>query len=132
MLNALWLAFFVIASIAGLFQWLILHDAQVFTRIVQSPFDMASLSVSLMILLFGTLTLWLGFLRAADSAGPADWLGRARPRLVRRLMPGVPAGPRAIGLITLNSAADGLRLDTAAPRSGLRAMRELQTLNPGA
>lgn len=129
MLNALWLAFFILASIAGLFQWLVLNDAQVFTRIVQSLFDMAALSVSLMILLFGTLTLWLGFLRIAESAGLIDLLGRALTPLFRRLMPGVPAGHPAIGLITLNFAANGLGLDNAATPIGLRAMRELQTLN---
>lgn len=130
MLNALWLAFFLLAAVAGLFQWLFLHDAQVFTRIVQSLFEMAALSVSLMILLFGTLTLWLGFLRIAESAGLIDLLGRALTPLFRRLMPDVPAGHPAIGLITLNFAANGLGLDNAATPIGLRAMRELQTLNP--
>ena len=130
MLNALWLAFFLLAAVAGLFQWLVLHDAQVFTRIVQSLFEMAALSVSLMILLFGTLTLWLGFLRIAESAGLIDLLGRALTPLFRRLMPDVPAGHPAIGLITLNFAANGLGLDNAATPIGLRAMRELQTLNP--
>lgn len=130
MLNALWLAFFLVAAVAGLFQWLVLNDAQVFTRIVQSLFEMAALSVSLMVLLFGTLTLWLGFLRIAESAGLIDLLGRVLTPLFRRLMPGVPAGHPAIGLITLNFAANGLGLDNAATPIGLRAMRELQTLNP--
>jgi len=130
MLNTLWLAFFVIASLSGLYQWLILHDAEVFSRIVVSLFDMAELSVSLMLLLFGTLTLWLGFLRIAEAAGLIELLGRLLTPLFRRLMPGVPAGHPALGLITLNFAANGLGLDNAATPIGLRAMRELQTLNP--
>lgn len=130
MLNGLWLAFFLIAAVAALYQWIALGDADVFARLVASLFDMAELSVSLMILLFGTLTLWLGFLRIAEAAGLVELLGRILSPLFRRLMPGVPAGHPALGLITLNFAANGLGLDNAATPIGLRAMRELQTLNP--
>ena len=130
MLNGLWLAFFLIAAAAALYQWIALGDADVFARLVGSLFDMAELSVSLMILLFGTLTLWLGFLRIAEAAGLVELLGRVLTPLFRRLMPGVPAGHPALGLITLNFAANGLGLDNAATPIGLRAMRELQTLNP--
>ena len=130
MLNGLWLAFFLIAAAAALYQWIALGDAEVFARLVASLFDMAELSVSLMILLFGTLTLWLGFLRIAEAAGLVELLGRILTPLFRRLMPGVPAGHPALGLITLNFAANGLGLDNAATPIGLRAMRELQTLNP--
>jgi len=91
---------------------------------------MARLSVEVMILLFGTLTLWLGFLRIAEAAGLIDLLARALGPLFARLMPEVPRGHPAIGLITLNFAANMLGLDNAATPMGLRAMRELQTLNP--
>ena len=63
MLNILWLAFFIVAAVSSAFQWLWLGDAEVFARMVQSLFEMAALSVQLMLLLFGTLTLWLGFLK---------------------------------------------------------------------
>ncbi|HBT33012.1 MAG TPA: hypothetical protein DEB15_09315, partial [Pusillimonas sp.] len=130
MLNALWLAFFLIAACAGLYQWLVLSDPDVFSRIVQSLFQMAELSVSIMILLFGTLTLWLGFLRIAEAAGLIDTLSRWLSPLFRRLMPEVPKNHPALGLITLNFAANGLGLDNAATPIGLKAMRELQSLNP--
>jgi spore maturation protein SpmA len=130
MLNKLWLAFFVVASVAGLYQWIILHDPEVFARIVASLFSMAELSVELMVLLFGTLTLWLGFLRIAEAAGLIEFLSRLLAPLFRRIMPEVPAGHPALGLITLNFAANGLGLDNAATPIGLRAMRELQALNP--
>jgi len=130
MLNTLWFAFFIIALVAGLYQWIFLNDPEVFTRIVGSLFDMAELSVELMILLFGTLTLWLGFLRIAEGAGLIQLLSRILSPLFRRLMPGVPAGHESIGLITLNFAANGLGLDNAATPIGLRAMHSLQTLNP--
>ena len=130
MLNALWLAFFLIAACAGLYQWLVLADPDVFSRIVQSLFEMAELSVSIMILLFGTLTLWLGFLRIAEAAGLIETLSKWLSPLFQRLMPEVPRNHPALGLITLNFAANGLGLDNAATPIGLRAMRELQSLNP--
>ncbi|HEU0230113.1 MAG TPA: nucleoside recognition domain-containing protein [Burkholderiaceae bacterium] len=130
MLNTLWLAFFVIASISGLYHWVVLHDPAVFSRIVLSLFDMADLSVKIMILLFGTLTLWLGFLRIAEAAGLVESLARLLTPLFRRLMPGVPAGHPSIGLITLNFVANALGLDNAATPIGLRAMHSLQSLNP--
>jgi spore maturation protein SpmA len=130
MLNALWLGFFLVAAAASLFQWLVLGDAQVYARLIASLFDMADLSVKLMLLLFGTLTLWMGFLRIAEKAGLVDGLARLLAPLFRRLMPDVPAGHPALGLITLNFAANALGLDNAATPIGLRAMRALQTLNP--
>ena len=130
MLNLLWLSFFVISAISGLYQWLFAADPEVFARMVQSLFKMAELSVSIMVLLFGTLTLWLGFLKIAESAGLIDALGRGLSPLFKRLMPDVPAGHPALGLITMNFAANGLGLDNAATPIGLKAMRALQSLNP--
>jgi spore maturation protein SpmA len=132
MLNRLWLGFFLVAAIAALAQWLIGGNAGVFAAMVASLFDMAKLSVDVMLLLFGTLTLWLGFLRIAERAGLIALLARALGPLFARLMPEVPRGHPAIGLMTLNFAANMLGLDNAATPIGLRAMRELQTLNPSA
>ena len=130
MLNRLWLGFFLTAALAALMRWLVGGDSGVFAAMIGSLFDMAKLSVEVMILLFGTLTLWLGLLRIAERAGLVDALARLLGPLFRRLMPEVPAGHPAIGLITLNFAANALGLDNAATPIGLRAMRELQTLNP--
>lgn len=130
MLNLLWLGFFLVAAAAALFQWLVQGDPEVFARLIASLFDMADLSVKLMLLLFGTLTLWMGFLKIAESAGLVAGLARLLGPLFRRLMPEVPAGHPALGLITLNFAANALGLDNAATPIGLRAMHALQTLNP--
>lgn len=130
MLNSLWLGFFLVGAAAGLIQWIWLGDADVFSRMVASLFDMAKLSVNVMVLLFGTLTLWLGLLRIAEQAGLVQTLARWLAPLFARLMPEVPRGHPALGLITMNFAANGLGLDNAATPVGLRAMRELQTLNP--
>ena len=130
MLNTLWLGFFVIAAIAALVQWVVGGNAGVFAAMVEALFAMAKLSVEVMVLLFGTLTLWLGFLRIAEQAGLVGALARWLSPLFARLMPGVPRGHPALGLMTLNFAANGLGLDNAATPIGLKAMRELQTLNP--
>ncbi|MCY1280041.1 Nucleoside recognition [compost metagenome] len=130
MLNGLWLSFFLVAAVTALARWLVGGEATVFAAMVESLFAMAKLSVEVMILLFGTLTLWLGFLRIADKAGLVEGLARLLGPLFRRLMPEVPAGHPAIGLITLNFAANGLGLDNAATPIGLKAMKALQELNP--
>lgn len=130
MLNGLWLAFFLVAAVSALARWLAGGDAAVFAAVVESLFAMARLAVEVMVLLFGTLTLWLGLLRIAESAGLVGRLARLLGPLFSRLMPGVPAGHPALGLITMNFAANALGLDNAATPIGLKAMRELQTLNP--
>ena len=130
MLSRLWFGFFIAATMAALARWLIGGDETVFAAIVAALFEMADLSVKVMLLLFGTLTLWLGFLGIAERAGLVDCLARLLGPLFARLMPEVPRGHAAIGLITLNLAANALGLDNAATPIGLRAMRELQTLNP--
>lgn len=130
MLNTLWLLFFLFAALSGAYHWFFLDQPEIFGAMVQSLFTMAELSVQIMIVLFGTLTLWMGFLRIAEQAGIIDRLGYWLTPLFKRLMPGVPAGHPALGLITLNFAANGLGLDNAATPIGLRAMHALQELNP--
>ncbi|MCK7592859.1 nucleoside recognition domain-containing protein [Pseudomarimonas salicorniae] len=130
MLNWLWLGFFLVAMLSGLARWLLGGEAEVFAAMVAALFDMARLSVELMVLLFGTLTLWLGLLAIGERAGLIEALARWLGPLFERLMPGVPRGHPAVGLVTLNFAANGLGLDNAATPIGLKAMRALHELNP--
>lgn len=130
MLNALWLGFFLCAALAAGGRALFFGDPAVFAAMVESLFAMAKLSVEVMLLLFGTLTLWLGFLKIAERALLVQALARWLSPLFARLMPEVPAGHPALGLITLNFTANALGLDNAATPIGLKAMRELQSLNP--
>ena len=129
MLNFLWLGFFLVASASALWRVLVMGDVTVFAAMVESLFTMAKLSVEVMLLLFGTLTLWLGFLCIAERAGLVRSLARLLSPLFARLLPGVPAGHPALGLITMNFTANALGLDNAATPIGLKAMQELQTLN---
>lgn len=130
MLNGLWLGFFLVAALTALARWLLGGEADIFEQMVKALFAMAKSSVDLMLLLFGTLTLWLGLLRIAEKAGLVQLLARLLGPLFSRLMPEVPKGHPALGLITLNFAANGLGLDNAATPIGLKAMHALQELNP--
>ncbi len=76
MLNFLWLGFFLLAAASALWRWLVAGDPAVFAAMVESLFAMARLSVEVMILLFGTLTLWLGFLQIAEKAGLVERFAR--------------------------------------------------------
>lgn len=130
MLNGIWLSFFVAAFAAALWQWLGVGDAEVFSRLVAALFDMARLSVEIVLVLVGTMTLWLGFLAIAEKAGLIRVLARLLDPLFSRLMPEVPSGHPALGHITMNFAANVLGLDNAATPIGLKAMHALQSLNP--
>ena len=130
MLNWIWLGFFLSAFAAALWQWLGLGDADVFSRLVAALFDMARLSVEIVLVLVGTMTLWLGFLQIAERAGLIAVMARLLDPLFRRLMPEVPSGHPALGHITMNFAANVLGLDNAATPIGIKAMHSLQSLNP--
>lgn len=130
MLNGIWLSFFIAAFAASLWQWLVGGDSEIFARLVQSLFDMARVSVDIILVLLGTMTLWLGFLSIAEKAGLIRLLGRILDPLFCRLMPEVPRGHPAMGLISMNFAANILGLDNAATPIGIKAMHSLQTLNP--
>ena len=115
MLNFLWLGFFLVAALSAVWRWLMMGDAAVFAAMVESLFSMAKLSVEVMILLFGTLTLWLGFLRIAEKAGLVETLSRLLSPLFARLMPEVPRGHPALGLITMNFTANAVRPSVLKP-----------------
>ena len=130
MLAHIWFGFFAVAFISALYQWLFNGHAAIFSEIIQSTFDMASLSVEVAIGLIGVLCLWLGFFRIAEKSGLITVLSRALEPLFTRLMPEVPRGHKAHGSITMNIAANMLGLDNAATPMGLKAMQDLQQLNP--
>src|SRR5690625_6233489 len=128
MLNILWLWFFIIGLLSGAYQFLVLQHTDVFAAMVRSLFDMAELSVQVVLVLFGTLTLWMGFLRIAEKAGLIELLVKLLSPILGRLMPGVLHGHPAFGLITLHFAAIVYGLYIAAPPIGLWVMNFLQSL----
>ena len=132
MLHRIWLGFFLLAFICGLGQWLFAGDADVFQRMVSALFEMATLAVELAIGLIGLMALWLGIVAIGEQSGLIDRLARVLSPVFTRLMPEVPAGHPAISSMTLNLSANALGLDNAATPLGIKAMQDLQTLNPSA
>jgi spore maturation protein SpmA len=130
MLNWIWAGFFVVAFVAGLFRWLVLGESGVWAAMVGSTFDMAKTGFEVSIGLTGVMCLWLGIMRLGEKGGAVELLGRAFDPLLRRLFPGVPAGHPAGASIVMNLSANMLGLDNAATPLGLKAMKELQQLNP--
>jgi len=130
MLNIIWLFFFVIAFALSLFDWLFAGNQAAFPDLVKSLFDMAKLSVTISIGLIGVLAFWLGLLKIAEQSGLVNKLARLLAPLFRKLMPEVPDGHPALGSISMNMAANMLGLDNAATPMGIRAMEQLQELNP--
>ena len=130
MLHRIWLGFFLLGFLAGLYQWLVGGDADVFQRMVAALFEMAGLTVELAIGLVGLLALWLGVVALGEASGLIQRLGILLSPLFTRLMPEVPRGHPAISSMTLNLSANVLGLDNAATPLGIRAMRDLQSLNP--
>jgi len=125
----IWFFFFLIAFVAGLYQWLVLGNGEIFSDLIGATFDMSRLSVEIALGLVGVLCLWLGFFKVAERAGVVAVLARLLGPLFERLMPQVPKGHPAIGSITMNLGANVLGLDNAATPIGLKAMKDLQSLN---
>ena len=130
MLVHIWFGFFAISFAAALYQWLINGHSGIFAELMQSTFDMAGLSVEVAIGLIGVLCLWLGLFRIAEQAGLIQILSRGLEPLFLKLMPEIPRGHASHGSITMNIAANMLGLDNAATPMGLKAMQDMQTLNP--
>jgi spore maturation protein SpmA len=145
-LNYIWIGFFIIGFIVAIFRVLgyyfrdffLQHldliftaaDRDVFSSIVQSTFDMAKTSVELSIYLIGVMTLWLGIMKIGEKGGAVGALSRITNPFFSRIFPGIPKNHPAMGSILMNFSANMLGLDNAATPLGLKAMKELQEVNP--
>jgi spore maturation protein SpmA len=130
MLNWIWAAFFLVAFLAGLFRWLVLGEPGVWAAMVGSSFEMAKTGFEVSLGLTGVMCLWLGIMRVGEKGGAVELIARAFDPLLRRLFPGIPKGHPASASIVMNLSANMLGLDNAATPLGLKAMKELQELNP--
>ncbi len=130
MLNRIWAAFFFVALVAAAVRSLLQGDHAVWAAMVSSSFEMAKTGFEIALGLTGMMCLWLGIMKLGEKGGAIDFVAWAFGPLLRRLFPGVPAGHSAMGSIVMNMAANMLGLDNAATPLGLKAMKELQTLNP--
>lgn len=129
-LNYIWIFFILAAGVVAVARWLLAGDAGALSEVVNSTFASAKSGFEISLYLTGVLTLWMGLMRVGEAGGAVGGLSRAISPLFRRLFPGVPKGHPAYGAMTMNIAANMLGLDNAATPMGLKAMKELQTLNP--
>lgn len=130
MLNIIWMAFFLIAFLVALFKLLILGDQFIFTQLMQAMFELAKTAFEISLGLTGVLALWLGIMKIGERSGFIQLLTAALTPLFQRLMPDVPRNHPAIGAMVMNISANALGLDNAATPLGIKAMKELQKLNP--
>jgi spore maturation protein SpmA len=129
-LNYVWIFFFMAAFVIGIAKWLIDGDATIFPAIVNSTFDNAKAAFEISIGLTGVMTLWLGLMNIGEKAGFIKVLSKLIGPFFVRIFPEVPKDHPAMGSIMMNYSANMLGLDNAATPLGLKAMKELQELNP--
>src|SRR5215510_5575516 len=130
MLNWIWAAFFLIAFAVAVWQATVGGKPDALKDVVQSLFDSSKTGFEIALGLTGVMSLWLGLMKIAEKGGVTEMIGAAVGPLFRRLFPGIPPGHPASGAIVMNRSANMLGLDNAATPLGLKAMKELQTLNP--
>lgn len=129
MLNRIWIGFVLFAFAAAL--WQALHgDVEVFARLLTALFDSAKTSFDIALGLVGLMSLWLGVMKVGERGGLIEALARLLAPFFRRIFPAIPPGHPASGSIAMNFSANLLGLDNAATPLGLKAMRELQEINP--
>jgi spore maturation protein SpmA/spore maturation protein SpmB len=129
-LNYIWIAFFVIAFIVALVKLIFFGDMAIFSAITTGMFDSAKTGAEISLGLIGIMTFWLGIMKIGERAGLISLFARAVNPFFNKLFPEVPKGHPAAGSVMMNFSATMLGLDNAATPLGLKAMQELQELNP--
>jgi spore maturation protein SpmA len=128
-LNAIWVAFILVGFAVALVK-LFQGDVLVFSKILTGLFDTAKTGFDISLGLVGVMSLWLGIMKIGERAGMIALFARALDPLFRRVFPDIPRGHPASGSMVMNFSANMLGLDNAATPLGLKAMKELQELNP--
>ena len=130
MLNRIWGGFFFVAFTVAAVRAIGFGATSVWAEMVTATFDMAKTGFEIALGLTGVMCLWLGIMKLGEMGGAVDLLARGFAPLLTRLFPGVPKGHPAHASMMMNLAANMLGLDNAATPLGLKAMKELQELNP--
>ena len=129
-LNYIWIAFFIIAFVVALVKLVFMGDVEVFPAMMDSTFASSKTAFEISLGLTGVLSLWLGVMKIGERGGVVNLLARALSPVFTKLFPDVPKGHPVTGSIFMNIAANMLGLDNAATPLGLKAMEQLQELNP--
>ena len=128
-LNYIFVAFFLIAFVIGLFRLIFLGDVEVFPAMMNSTFDSSKTAFEISLGLTGVLSLWLGIMKIGEKGGVVNVIARLLTPIFTRLFPDIPKGHPVTGSIFMNIAANMLGLDNAATPLGLKAMEQMQQLN---
>ena len=129
-LNYIWIAFFLIAFVIATVRLVFMGDTEVFPAIMNSTFDTSKTAFEISLGLTGVLSLWLGIMKIGEKGGVINVVARVLSPVFTRLFPEIPKGHPVTGSIFMNVAANMLGLDNAATPLGLKAMEQLQELNP--
>ena len=129
-LNYIWLGLFAIGILVGLIKLIFLGDTTSLPSMMDSTFSMAKTAFEMTLGLTGTLTLWMGILKVGEESGLVNKLAKFLSPVLSKLFPDIPKNHPALGSIFMNVSANMLGLDNAATPVGLRAMQELQSINP--
>ena len=129
-LNYIWIGFIIIAFVIALAKLIFLGDVTVFPALIDSTFASSKTAFEISLGLTGVLSLWLGIMKIGERGGVVNVLARVLSPVFCRLFPDIPKGHPVTGSIFMNIAANMLGLDNAATPLGLKAMEQLQTLNP--
>lgn len=129
-LNYIWIAFFIIAFVIALIKLIFFGDTTVFPAMMNSTFETSKTAFQISLGLTGILSLWLGIMKVGEKGGVINFLARILSPVFTKLFPDIPKGHPVTGSIFMNIAANMLGLDNAATPLGLRAMEQLQELNP--
>ena len=129
-LNYIWIAFFLIAFVVATGRLLIGGDTTVFTNIINISFEAAKTGFEISIGLTGILSLWLGIMKIGEKGGVIQAFARWAAPVFSKLFPEIPKDHPVTGSIFMNLSANLLGLDNAATPMGLKAMQQLQDLNP--
>lgn len=129
-LNYVWIAFFLIAFTVALFKLVFLGDQQIFQNIINGTFDTAKTGAEISLGLIGLMSFWLGIMKIGEKGGMISIFARLVGPFFNRLFPEIPKNHPALGSVLMNFSANMLGLDNAATPVGLKAMKELQELNP--
>jgi len=129
-LNYLWIFFFLVAFIVALVRLIFFGDTEIFPALVNGTFADAKTGFELSLGLTGVMTLWLGLMKVGEKGGVVQLLSKVVGPFFQKLFPEIPKNHPVNGSIMMNLAANMLGLDNAATPMGLKAMEQLQELNP--
>ncbi len=128
-LNYIFVAFFLIAFVIGLFKLVVMGDVEVFPAMMNSTFDSSKTAFEISLGLTGVLSLWLGIMKVGEKGGVVNFIARLLSPVFSKLFPDIPKGHPVTGSIFMNIAANMLGLDNAATPLGLKAMEQMQDIN---